>query len=376
MKLSCIAPAHPYRGGIAHFGVRLAQELAHSNDCDYINFSLLYPEFLFPGKTQYDTSESTVSFPSERMINSVNPFSWLKTSRHIKANRADALIFHWWHPFFAPAYQAIIRTAPKASARLAICHNVLPHDKGAMFKHAIKFGLAGFDGYVVHGDSERDDLLRLFPKAKILKLFHPIYDIFSGEDTSKAEARQRLGISLDTRMILYFGLIRPYKGVDTLLKALPMLSEVDRLKCYVVGEVYSGKEELEMLMAKLPAERATLVDSYIPNESVSDWFRACDLVVLPYRSATQSGIIPIAYRCGRPVVATKVGALPDVVKEGETGYLVEPNDPEALADAIRRYFIDLNAPDLTENIARQCDNLSWARYSEELTAFIEELRHG
>jgi len=374
MKLTCIAPANPYRGGIAHFAVRLARELTCRNDCNFINFTRLYPNFLFPGKTQLDESADPVNFDSLRMIDSTNPISWIRTGRSVKRSGEEALIYHWWHPFFGPAYRGIGWLAGQKPIKIAICHNVIPHDKGGVWLKAVRFGLGGMDGFIVHSQTEIHDLQRLLPGSFSLKLFHPIYDIFPGEDIPKSEARQQLNLQSDDRVILYFGLIRPYKGVETLLQAMSQLNDVARLKCLVVGEIYSDKERISQMISNIPPDRIRLVDEYVPNEHVARWFRAADVVVLPYVSATQSGIVPIAYRCRRPVIVTRVGGLPDVVIEGESGFLVEPNEPAALANAIRRYFIELDSPDLNEGIKAISRQLSWDQYALELEKFIAELR--
>ncbi len=373
MNLACVAPAYPYRGGIAAFGVRLAKELAKEHTCQYINFSRLYPGVLFPGKTQYDKSNSQIEFESVRLLDSLNPLSWLRTGRYITKSEPDTVIFHWWHPFFGPAYREISRFSGKKTTKVAICHNVLPHDKSILWKRAVKFGLGKMDGYVVHSRTEITDLKKLKPNARILSLFHPIYDVFPGEKISRQEARKTLHIEENARVILNFGLIRPYKGVDVLLKAVKRLGDVDRLKCIVVGEVYSQRELIDKLIAEISPDKIRLVDEYIPNEQVALWFRAADVVVLPYRSATQSGIIPIAYRCNRPVIATRVGGLPDAVTEDQSGYLVEPGDPTQLANAIRRFFIDYRNPDLSEGIKQMCAKLSWSQYSTETIKFSREI---
>lgn len=370
MNLTCVAPAHPYRGGIAAFGARLALELEQEHSLQYINFSRLYPGVLFPGKTQYDTSNNSIDIKSDRQLDSLNPLSWYRIGRRISTSSSDAIIFHWWHPFFGPAYREICRSSGKKITKIAVCHNVLPHDKSAFWKQAVKYGLGRMDGFVVHSRSEITQLKQLRPKSYSLDLFHPIYDIFPGEDTSREEARRLLKLRQDARIILNFGLIRPYKGVDVLLSALKTLGDVDRLYCLVVGEIYSDRELIEKLVSEISPNRVRLIDEYIPNEQVALWFRAADIVVLPYRSATQSGVVPIAYRCNRPVIVTNVGGLPDAVLDGQSGYLIEPENPSQLADTIRRFFSEKDNPDLSHGIKQMRDRLSWSRYSKEMVDFI------
>ena len=374
MRVAFVAPGYPYRGGISHFATRLAQQLSIDHECLYLNFKRLYPDLLFPGKTQLDHSESTLSFPSERRIDSIYPLSWIRAGKKLTQWNADAVIFHWWQPFFGPSYRGIMSGTRKQIVYISICHNVAPHEKGRLWNRAVKFGLGKMDGFVVHAKREAHELRKLIPKSKQITLFHPVYDIFPNQDLPKKEARASLGLRDDDRVVLYFGIIRSYKGVEVLLRAASHLKDIPRLKILVVGEIYSDRVRIERLINKLPEGIVRLVNSYIPNEEVSTWFRACDLVALPYLSATQSGIIPIAYCCDRPVVVTNIGGLPEVVKEGISGYLVEPNNAKELAVAIRKHLIKLNNPDMSEGIGLMRQKLSWSRYAGELANFIKKLK--
>jgi glycosyltransferase involved in cell wall biosynthesis len=376
MKLAVIAPGYPYRGGISHFATRLAMELSRSHECLYINFRRLYLGFLFPGKTQYDDSIQRVEFDSRRIIESTNPLSWRRAGRIIREWGAEALIFHWWHPFFGPAYRGIAAAAGMGIPRIAVCHNVAPHEKGGLWRSAVKFGLQRMSGFIVHARQEANELKELLGDVPALTLFHPVYDIFPGEDMPKSTARERLGLSENDRVVLYFGLIRPYKGVEVLLDAAGRLKDVPGLKILIVGEIYANRQGIMAKLRKLPPDMVKLVDRYVLNEEVAVWFRAADIVALPYLSATQSGIVPIAYRCHRPVIVTRVGGLPDVVEEGVSGYLVEPADPEALAMAIRRHFIELHNPDMSVGIEKLSRSLSWERYAVELIDFMVDLGKG
>ena len=373
MRIAFVAPGYPYRGGISHFATRLAKEFSQAHECLFINFRRLYPEFLFPGKTQFDESDRKIEFESDRVIDSIKPTSWRKAGMIIRNWKPDGLVFHWWHPFFGPVYRRICVNAGKRVPKVAICHNVAPHDKGGLWKSAVRFGLRKMDGFVVHAHQEQAEINKLLGNTPTINLFHPIYDIFPGEDIPRSTARKKLGFRDEDRVILYFGLIRPYKGVEVLLDAVDKLGDVEGLKVLIVGEIYSNRQEITSKIAKLPRETVMLVDKYVHNEDVATWFRAADIVALPYISATQSGVVPIAYRCKRPVIVTNVGGLPDVVDAGKTGYLVEPSDPETLAEAVRRHFLELNNPDLTQGIEKKCRELSWERYTTDLTDFIAKL---
>lgn len=289
---------------------------------------------------------------------------------------ADALVFHWWHPFFGPAFRTISTSSGSKVTSVAICHNVAPHERGKLWRKAVNYGLDRMDGFAIHAKEEAKELDDLIKDNRHITLFHPIYDIFPDEDLPKHEARQRLGLETDDKVVLYFGLIRPYKGVEVLLRAASELKDIPGLKLHIVGEIYSNRDEIRRLVASLPVDMVRLVDEYIPNEAVSTWFRAADIVALPYLSATQSGIVSIAYRCSRPVIITRVGGLPDAVVEGESGYLVEPGNTEDLTRAIRNHFSGRENPDMTPGIERMQRRLSWDRYAAELVRFIDELKVG
>lgn len=371
MKLAHIAPAYPYRGGISHFATRLARQLDHENL--FINFKRLYPEILFPGKTQFDLSSAKLDFPSERIIDPFNPISWLKVAKRIRSWGAEAVILHWWHPFFGPAYYSILKHLPDIP-KILICHNILPHDRGGLWQRVVKGVLNHADGVVVHAKSEEAELLSILPQKERLRLFHPVYDIFPGSDIPRQEARERLKIEAGCRMLLYFGLIRPYKGVEVLIEAVPFMAEMKDLKLFLVGEIYENKESIISRLSRIIQDRIELIDKYIPNEEVALWFRAADLVVLPYLSATQSGIIPIAYACERPVLATTVGGLPEVVEEGVSGYLVPPANAKEIARKVTNFFKDADHSDLTEGVKSVRMRLSWESYAEKLEDFIYHLK--
>lgn len=373
MKIAVVGPAHPYRGGIAHFAVRLAQELQKKHKILFINFTRLYPEFLFPGKTQIDESGSPIEFCNERIIDSLSPNSWTAAGKLVRDNECDALLFHWWHPFFGPAYSAIVGRVSDKTKSVSICHNVLPHEHNVLNRLAVKFGLRKMSGFVLHSEDDRESLLELMPARPTVKLYHPLYDIFPNQDITKLEARDRIGLAEHDRVVLYFGLIRPYKGVDVLLNAVKHLKDIQNLKILIVGEIYSGSTSIREQISRLPSGIVRLVDQYISNDEVSTWFRAADIVALPYLSATQSGVVPIAYSCDRPVIVTKVGGLPEVVMDKESGYIVEPRDSLGLAHCIRKHFIDNGNPSLKNGIATMKMKLGWDKYAAELTKFIGSL---
>jgi len=374
MKIACLGPAVPYRGGIAQFNRRLATQLALANECFLVNFSRLYPQILFPGKTQFAENDRPTDIPNHRVIDSLHPLTWLKTVDIILKSQADIVLFHWWHPFFAPAYRVISGRLGNSIKKIAVCHNLLPHEAGPGLRRAVKLGLGRMDGLILHSRDEHTSALHYFPKAQSALAFHPLYDQFPGEDIPKSQARQRLGLDEDSKIILYFGLIRPYKGVDVLIEALLKLKMDVNLKALIVGEIYKGCESIRERLKQLPADRVLLIDKFVPDNEVAVYFRAADLVVLPYKSATQSGVIPIAYRCRRPVVATRVGGLPEAVEDGLSGWLVPPNNADELARAICCYFSELNTPDMEAGIETIAKRLTWERYVEVLSDLAASIK--
>ncbi len=373
MRLAFVGPVHPFRGGISHFTARLASEISSTDDCYVINFARLYPNFIFPGKTQFDHSRSEFRFPAERILDPLNPLSWRKASQQIKAWRPDALVFQYWHPFFIPALRSMAKSLKGSAPRIAICHNISPHEGAAFLKLITRSFFKHIDGFLVHAASESADLLCLKPDAVYKAGFHPLYDMFPGQEISRAEARVKLGIDSSTKLALYFGVIRPYKGVDIFFESCRLLGDLQDLKMLAVGEIYSSENELRALVASIPGNRAELIDAYVPNEEVALYFRAADLVVLPYRSATQSGVVPIAYACGRPVVVTNVGGLPEAVNDGVSGFVVPPNDPSALAGAIRQFFTSENRERFEAGVAAMKQSLSWSKYAGLLKDLIAQV---
>ena len=367
MKVCLVGPAYPYRGGIAHFTSLLAKEFAGSHDVHIINFKRLYPDFLFPGKTQFDESGSPLEVASERIIDSLNPFSFLAAARAIARRRPDLVVFQWWHPFFAFAYSTasfFLKRFCKTRV-VFLCHNVLPHEASVFDRLLIKIGFSQADAFLVQSREDRDNLERIKRRPRVDLHPHPIYDVFKRGETTREQARERLGV--EGPMLLFFGYIRPYKGLKILLEAFAGVLSRRPARLFVVGEFYEDKTPYLQLIDQLSlGGQVSLVDRYVPNEEVELYFAACDLVVLPYLSATQSGIVQIAFGFDKPVVVTAVGGLPDVVDHGETGFVVPPGCPDALAEAVIEFFEQGRAADFTGKIRIAKERFSWARCIEKL----------
>jgi glycosyltransferase involved in cell wall biosynthesis len=367
MNVCLVGPAHPYRGGIAHFTSLLAKEFSKEHDVAVINFKRMYPSFLFPGKTQFDDSASPLEVESSRLIDSMNPFTFVTTARFIARGKPDMVVFQWWHPFFAIAYACIaflLRRMTKAKI-IFLCHNVLPHEASLFDRVLIKIGFAFVDAFLVQSNEDRRNLHRI--KKNALSAFNPLptYDVFKRGEMSAVRAREKLGV--EGRVILFFGLIRAYKGLNILLEAFARSLEEMQATLLIVGEFYEDPKPYLSLMERLSIrDRIILVDRYVPNEEVETYFTACDVVVLPYLSATQSAIVQIAFGFEKPVIVTRVGGLPDVVEHGVTGYLVPPGDAESLAGAIVKFYSIGDSVAFEKNIRAAKDKFSWRRCVEKL----------
>jgi glycosyltransferase involved in cell wall biosynthesis len=371
-RLAVIGLSYPFRGGISHFSTLLVRSLRERHEVSFITLRRQYPGFLFPGQTQFDFSDRALVEDNEQIIDTLNPLTWVAAARRLNREAPELIIVQWWHPFFAPAFGTIVHLlAPGLRNRVCfICHNVMPHEgnplQGLLTRYA--FPRRGF--YIVHSEQDREQLQALRPRATVTKGFHPTYAEFGeGGIPTKEEARRTLGITADERTLLFFGLIRPYKGLKFLLQAMPLLRE--RLPCrlLVVGEFYDDKTQYMDLIRELQIEDCvTVVDRYVPNEEVATYFCSADVTVLPYISATGSGIVQIAFGLGVPVITTDVGGLPEAVDDASTGFVVAAGSAEALADAIVRYYEEECEARFRHEIEQQRDRFGWA---EEI-ALIEE----
>lgn len=374
MTLGILGPFPPFRGGIATFNVHLWLELNTRSRCLAWNYQRQYPKSIFPGHTQYDESRHPFDVPSEPVFDPFRPWHWPNGLNAIGRAKPRALIVAVWTPLFAPSL-ALFLSRLRRRTRIplaAVCHNVQPHEGlplGGFFQRRL---LRTMDTVVVHCRRDLEELTDILPGKAVISLFHPLYEQFPGPaDLDRADARTRLDLPDTThRLILFFGLIRPYKGLDVLLEAFRLLSDTDPdVRLIVSGEFYEKPERFEPLLSELVRSgRLILRDRFIPNEDVHLHFRAADLVVLPYRQATQSGIIPLAYQYGRGVVSTRVGGLDEMVADGESGFLVPPEDPVALADAIRRYFARQSA--IESRIPGFADRFRWPAYVDALLAAL------
>ena len=382
MKVALLGPTYPHRGGIAHYTTLLSRAFAErigDSSLSMISFRRLYPGFLFPGTTQFDASGEALHAPvePEATLDSMNPLSWIAAGRRLRALMPDLLVVPWWHPFFGPSLGTAARTArPRGAAgpkRIFLCHNVEPHEATPLDRALSSYGLGAADGFLVHARAEEE---RLRPRAhgRPVRVHpHPTYDVFSRTPPDREVARAAVGARGKT--ILFFGYVRPYKGLADLLEALRLARPDAWDTLLIVGEFYEPRERYAAALAH-PAlvGKVTLVDRYVANEEVASYFAAADVVALPYRSATGSGIAQVAFGAGVPVIATRTGGLGEVVEEGTTGLLVPPQDPAALARALERYFDDeLSAP-LREGVSRARVRYGWGALVDALLELAGECR--
>ena len=380
MKAAILGPTYPHRGGIAHYTTLLARALHARHKLAIVSFRRLYPGFLFPGTTQFDTSAAKIEppVPPEPILDSLNPLSWARAGARIQALAPDFLVVPWWHPFFGPSLGTASRVARgkgsgqgRRPARIFLCHNVAPHEATPLDKALTAYGLGGADAFVVHARSEAEKLERLAAGRPVRVHPHPSYEIFSERAMSREDARASL--DLTGRVILFFGYVRPYKGLEDLLTALQLArgNAWDRL--VIVGEFYEPEERYRRLL-EAPAirGRVRVVNRYVPNEEVARYFAAADVVALPYREATGSGIAQIAFGAGVPVIATRTGGLEEVVEEGVSGLLVPPRDPPALARAIERFFDERLGERLRAGVARTRGRFAWTSLVDTLESLAEE----
>jgi glycosyltransferase involved in cell wall biosynthesis len=339
MRLVLVGPVHPFRGGIAHYTTVLNGELRRNgHDVLLISFRRQYPSWLFPGKTDRDPSGQGLPAPgARRILDPLNPLTWLKTVREIRAFGPETVVLQWWQAFWAPVW--IVLEIMQRMARVPvtmICHNVLPHERRVWDVPLAKIVLGLADRTIVQSSSEEEELRRLLPRKAVDIACHPLYDMLAQEELSQGDARRRLGLSEAGPILLFFGFVREYKGLSYLIDALPaVLAAFPQARLIVAGEFWRNREQFESQIAGLGVgANVTLVDRYIPNEEVGQYFAAADLVTLPYASATQSGVLQLALGFSRPVLATRVGGLQDTVEEGDDVVFVEPRSAPALARAI------------------------------------------
>ncbi len=373
MKIVIVSPFYPFRGGLAQLNARLFTELSKNNEAKAVSFTTLYPGFLFPGKTQYLTEGDTaIEVPNERILSTVNPLSYFKTAKAINKFSPDVLLIPYWMSFFAPAYGTINRLINKKTKIVSLVHNAKSHERTLIETALAKYFLNSCDGFIVMSEPVKADLKKLIADPEILLLPHPLYDHYK-EKTGRQEACRQLGIDPEKKNLLFFGFIRKYKGLDILIEAMRYLNAGYQL--IIAGECYGDFGEYRKIIDNSPLKNNIKVfEQYIPDEMVTLLFSAADVLVLPYRSATQSGVVAIAYQLEIPIIATDVGALGEVVRTADTGIVVKEPVPEQLSEAIETYFSEPEKHSVyLQNIKKEKKNLSWESFTGKLEYFFKNL---
>lgn len=373
MKILLFGPAYPLRGGMAHFIALLYTELTRrGHQVKIINFTRQYPKILFPGKTQEESGEAGIPVPSTALIDSINPFNWLYHGYRLRREKADLVISTFWLPFLAPSSGTLhMMLRSKRTKTLTILHNLIPHEKRPGDMLFTRWLTMFTDYFIAQSASVEKDLQQFVPGATYRRVALPMFSLFK-DRIPKAEAKRALNIT-DEKVILFFGYIRPYKGLHVLIDAMKILRQRMKVRLLVCGEFYGDEEKYRAHMTEAGIDDCTTVISdYIPNEKVHTYFSAADVVVQPYISATQSAIAQIAYFFSSPIIATNVGALPEVVIDGHSGLIVPPNDPAALANAIARFYDEGMEERLAAGANEERKKYSW----EAMADAVEQLAAG
>ena len=389
MRLALVGPVHPWRGGIAQYLGLLGESLMPCAEVRGITFTRQYPGFLFPGESQRDLTAEPPRFPVEAVLDSIAPWSWRATARRLEAFAPGVVILKWWLPFFGPAFASAVGPLRDRGTRVVlVCDNLVPHEQRPFDMAFTRWMLRNSDGYLVMSESVERDLDRLKPRAPRRRVLHPLYAQFDRGRYTRESARARLG--LDGEVAVFFGYVRRYKGLDTLLEAWPAVRVRRPVTLVVAGEFYEDAAPYRAQVLRINATTASfatpsaldagrgdavrLLDRYLPDDEVEALFKAADVVVLPYRSATQSGVTHVAYALGVPVITTDVGGLSETVRPGETGLVVPPEDPRALADAVVRFFADGMGPRLRDGVRALQREHSWEVLAARVLELGDELK--
>lgn len=366
-KILIFGPAHPLRGGMATFNQRFAEALqSQGHEVRLVTFSYQYPNFLFPGTTQYSKEAAPDGLNIDVEINSVNPFNWLRVGKKYRDFKPDLVIFRYWMPFMAPSLGSIARLIKKNKHTkiIAITDNITPHEKMPFSKPLTKYFLKGCDAFITMSRAVKEELNTIAEGKEAVYHPHPMYDNF-GKQLEKAEAKKALGLDPDFNYLLFFGFIRGYKGLDLTLQSFAdsRLRELP-LKLIIAGEYYDKKEKYQALIKQLNIEEHLVQrNDFIPNEEVGKYFSACDLVIQTYKNATQSGVSQVAYHFNKPMIVTNVGGLHEFVPHMKVGYVTE-KDPKEIADAIIDYYQNNRETAFIEGMQEEKKKYTWESFTQ------------
>jgi len=373
MNISFLSTFYPFRGGIAQFNASLYRTFQKEHNVNAFTFTTQYPNILFPGSSQFvgkdDTSADKID--SVRTLSTINPLTFIPTANKIKKSMPDILIMKYWMPFFAPSLGSVSYLLKNKCKIITILDNVIPHEKRLGDIMLNKFFLNQNHGFVAMSDVVKNDLLSLKPDAKYIFHAHPLYDHF-GKKVDQMEARKKLSIPTDKKIILFFGFIRDYKGLDLLINAMENANNDYHL--VIAGEVYGDFEKYQQLIqSKQLGNKITQHVRYIADNEVPLFFSAADVCVLPYKSATQSGITSISYHFDLPIIATDVGGLKESIEHDKTGLIVSAPDVELIKKSIDDYFVNNKKEKFANNILQLKKELSWDHLANSILEFAKQL---
>jgi len=376
MNITFLGPAYPYRGGIAAFNNRLAQELiAEGHNVKIETFTVQYPNFLFPGKSQFSDDEAPKGLDITRSVNSINPLNWVKVGNKIKKDSPDILIVRYWMPFMAPSLGKISRIVKKNKKTkiISIVDNFIPHEKRIGDQRLSKYFTNSVDAFITMSKAVLNDISKI-NNTKIIRFTpHPIYDIY-GNLLDKSKAIEKLKLSKENKYILFFGLIRDYKGLDLLLDAMKN-EEIKQLgiKLIIAGEFYSNEEKyINQIKENNIEDNVILVSKFIPDNEVNLYFSAADIIVQPYKTATQSGVTQIAYHFNKPMLVTNVGGLPEIVPHNKCGYVVNKNANE-ISNSLLDFYLNKRENKFAPFIEKEKEKYEWNKLTKTIFNIFNEL---
>lgn len=361
-KVAIIGTAYPYRGGLAAYSERMTKEFVdNGHDVTLYTFKLQYPNFLFPGKTQYSEDPAPNGIKIVKSINSINPINWVIQGNRIKKENYDLVIINFWLPFMGPSFGTLLRRIKKGTSTkvVAIIHNIIPHEKRIGDKIFTKYFVGPIDGFVAMSKYVLDEISVFDTKKPRIYSPHPIFDNF-GEIKPREESLKHLGLPIENKYMMFFGFIRDYKGLDLLLEAFadPRFRD-SGIKLIIAGEYYANREKYQQQIIDLELNKDIYqFDKFIADSEVAQYFNACDLIVQPYKTATQSGVTQIAYHFNKPMIVTNVGGLSEMCPDGKVGYVVNPN-PKDIADSILKFYKNEDGIQMRKLIVEEKKKFSW-----------------
>lgn len=369
-----IGPVYPFKGGISHYTGAMSKNLAKDFEVFTVSYKMQYPKILFKSEQKDFDNDTLKIHDHEYLINTANPFNWINSARKIKKLKPDYINMQWWHPYFSPCYTGLSMLTRKIP-KIFVCHNVFPHERFPLDKFLTRTVLKKGKAYITHSAMDAEDLKSIVAAPNYETTVLPVHNSFKMKNLTKSQARLAADVPEDKKILLFFGFVREYKGLRHIINAMPEIVKYDsNIRLMIVGEFRSDKENyLEQIKKLNVGNNIDIVDGYIPDSGIEKYFAASDLIVLPYESATQSGIVQIAYGFEKPVIATNVGGLPEVIADGKTGYIVEPKNPKALAEAVIRFFDENKSEEFTENVRKEAYRYSWDRMNEAVVRLTEKI---